>query len=290
MNQKRAHKIIKSSKGVSEISSTWKIEVLENSVFISNEFFNSGYYVTFDFFMKKIFNKVIIEDNKVIGEYRFSSVGFITEDEYLFAQDLVQSKKIKRVNLEYGHIYLSSNGSRYVYLKNTDIQNFEVSEDYQTIRRLKNPFSYFFLAKLRDDNSIEYISMEKSIRLIEHLEAYPDFDILEEQVFRRMTYGENLFISNKKFKFPRLNMKDGEFFYIDMNMEDDENLPTVNLYSYYFREDKYHVIFINKFRFLRDFLKFINSNEETFDLTRYKTDKIYQSHSYYEISEDEIPF
>ena len=292
MNQKKAHQIVKSSKGVSEISSNWKIEMKEKFVFISSDLFDSGYYVSFDFFAKKIFNKIPIEDNKLIGEYRFSSTGFITEDEYLLAQDLTKSKKIKRKDLKYGHIYLSSNGSKYIYLKNTKIKNFDVSPDFTKIRRKENPFSQFFVAKLSDNDSIMYLSLEKNIRLIEDLGKHNDLDYVEHEIFRRMTHGVDLFISNKLFKFNRLNRKEEEFYYIDFNIEASDNYKTTSIYNHDFREDKYHIVFINKFRFLRAFIEFINSDDEEFDLTEYNTDKIYQSNSYDlgDILNDEIPF
>ena len=145
------------------------------------------------------------------------------------------------------------------------------------------------MARLKEDNTIRYISRASSIKLIEEIEYHPDMEELENQVFRRMCFGQELFISKNNFKVNNSNMYHDEFYYIDTDIAPDEKYETTNIYS--FRYEEYHIVIINKFRFLRDFIRFVNSNEKEFNLTKYKTDKIYQSSTYHDkIGEDEIPF
>ena len=178
MDSKEAYKIITSS---SEITDDWKIIIHDKNVEIISFNLSFSKYISFERYVKKYsdFN----EDMNLIGEYYFSSIGFISQEDYFLAEDILSTDKIKNKDLKYGYKYLGIDGKEYTYIDNLNIKSIDIDfENLLFTKGIKKGIFQFFVIDSLFDTKLIQINSKKVIK-----ELYFDDNIrkIEKSMFNR---------------------------------------------------------------------------------------------------------
>ena len=305
MNYKKAHKIIKSKKGISIATNDWMFikEADYMLIFSVSLDFRSG--VSFSEFLDHyvLSGKFNIKDNLIIGEYLYSSIGLITQDDYFLAEDLIQNSEfIPFKELESNYFYRANNGKTYLYVNN--IGSKLLSFNKLTGDFFKEDEYMNYLIEMKGDTFGKIIKYRSDIKLIEKKECFDDKEfiknyILENKniyfdeiddikvIMRYMGSGDRKVYSNPFMEVPdNICIKEiGEYFW---KVEDNivpNDADIVKVEASYSWAYGFFAMRVNKFKFVKDLFLFLNSNDRVYNVRN-----AFYDDEYYEIIEDDVPF
>ena len=102
------------------LAGDWEFIKEENRIYIYSEIQNIRHYLcsSITYMNDYIFNGFDIYQNKLKGNFYFTSVGLVSESDFYIAEDFLEENntRIGKDELEVGNIYMSNKGIRYAYL------------------------------------------------------------------------------------------------------------------------------------------------------------------------------
>ena len=175
MTNERAYNITRSFVSMGSLFEKEDKRFTETSLFKGRLFYLNDVIYPFYFYVKNFSKEKNIKENILEITHKnevdsitfknplyFTSVGIITEDEYLLAEDIMENHHIiSQKDLVQRYIYESSNGRKYIYLGDIKIFHDE------TIFNLNNMFYDIKYKKIINFSSLRIINLlENSIKII----------------------------------------------------------------------------------------------------------------------------
>ena len=281
MDYKLAHKIINSRTPVSELSNNWAFNIEDKQVKVYSEF--DFFHTSFVSFVKNYIDKLRIEDNKIIGEYRHSSVGFISEEDYFYAQDLLSENRIKFSELIDNNIYQGNNGKKYIYKKTPEIYLIDFDTSTRTFSK-KIEKTSFFLIEYNEENELVKTIRLNSVKLIKEIGVYGSDtnNFLNKEILSKIKYLDFI-IDRDNFRFSSTRIENiNKKLYLPLRLID---LPTKEEEKEYTYKNERavrdcfnieHLLEIKKTSFLRGMYRFIKDDKlSELNIEKYLTKNIY---------------
>ena len=183
------------------LAGDWEFIQLEGRVYIQSEMQTKRFYLTNSelFLSNYIFSKKYkINDTKLEGNYFYTSVGLVTQDNFFIAEDMVEmySKRISEKDLDRNHTYISDKGMEYIYVGKLKLKTV-LEKDNLLVKEIIETDSYLYsmdgntkvktnsikLVKLKEKNEKEFYIDIRSNELNELLETK-----IEMYNSRKLTY------------------------------------------------------------------------------------------------------
>ena len=116
------------------LASDWVFDKIDNSIFIISKTMNGCIdSISFSGYIEKyIYNESLtVIDNTLIGNYYYTSVGFVSDEDFYLAEDILEQYNIRipKSELLENYIYLSDKGKKYIYLGSFEIETITHEED-----------------------------------------------------------------------------------------------------------------------------------------------------------------
>ena len=205
------------------------VDVLSFNSYVENYSFNSS---------------IKLDDNKIIGNYFFTSVGLVNEDTYYEAEDILENKVnyIKNKDLKINRFYLSNKGDKLLYIGSIDLKLLIKEDDILYKEEFKS-HKYFY-----NENEERQLINIRDIKILKELETNIkkiDVDLIE-----------------LKHKNEITSMKKDIIMYKNITKK-DKCISFINI------ENTYFGIYIPTYYIDREeLLKFMNSKRKFYELVR----------------------
>jgi len=190
-------------------ASDWEFILKKDTVYIISEQNNVEYIFSSlnNYSREYVFGpfKNIVKDNKLIDGAYFTSIGFVSAEDFFLAEDILENiKKIKLSEMKEGHIYLSDKGKEYLFIK----------EEIQTNTYVKdNNFTHFRKKRIQRENTLYDITFRKyvkfnSVKLIKEVNRDFNDNIIYKPIedsYYSIIYSKGkMSINNNEFIFDRI--------------------------------------------------------------------------------------
>ena len=305
MEYEIAHKIIKSKNGISFTATDWKFIKEGQNILIFSELLGFTTTISSSLFLDYYIlpNRFTFNGGSIVGEFLYSSVGLITEEEYYLAEDLIKNGfSIPLKDLEANYIYKANNGKSYIYVH--DVGSKLLSFNKVTGDFYKEDEDINYLIEIKDDIFGRVIKYRPEIKLLSKEEFFDDKEFIIEYILEhKIIYFEEIddikvvmrYIdsgSRKVYLNPFEDVYDStcvvendEYYWrIDYDLIPDD-VDIVKIDAYYSSSYGFHTMRVNKFKFAKDIFLFLNSSDKVYNVSN-----AFYDDEYYEIVDCVIPF